>query len=291
MRIGKFVQQEAVDQGSAAIRVMSWNMITVVTVVVHVLAVILSTKGSIFPATDIFLTIVGTCAQIIAGLYGITMAGYTFFLSRIDALCASDMTLDYVVGSIKKRFKYLIWFITANVLMNLVISIILMYAPMPDKEDHVFFYRLICNEFLVSTLFSIILILYYSVLVIDPNCLEKEARKMKKKLGGRLDTPGSAVEFISLYDRIEQRCDALLPENVLNQLRENKGRHFEFTIELLREQGLLSRPLIADLNRVHRYYECVVNCGQLSASQEMCGLARHILAFLEQTGNGILRHR
>lgn len=58
--------------------------------------------------------VVSTCAQIIAGLYGITMAGYTFFLSRIDALIASDATLDYIVASIKRQFKSLIWYITMN---------------------------------------------------------------------------------------------------------------------------------------------------------------------------------
>ena len=67
-------------------------------------------------------SIVSTCAQIIAGLYGITTAGYTFFLSRIDALMASDKTLDYIVISIKNRFKHLIWYITFSVMMTLMFS-------------------------------------------------------------------------------------------------------------------------------------------------------------------------
>ena len=37
--------------------------------------------------------------------YGITLAGYTFFLSRIDALIASDMTLDYIVNSVKMKYN------------------------------------------------------------------------------------------------------------------------------------------------------------------------------------------
>ena len=43
----------------------------------------------------------------------IVIAGYTFFMSRIDALMATDATLDYIVGSVKMRFKSLIWYITA----------------------------------------------------------------------------------------------------------------------------------------------------------------------------------
>ena len=277
----KLMQKEASAQGETAVKVMSVQTILMISVAVQVLVFLLSAKGSIFPETDALQTIVGTCAQIIAGLYGITTAGYTFFLSRIDALAASDMTLDYVAASVKSRFKYLIWYITYNVLMTLFTSIVLMYAPMPENDNHIFFYRLFCNEFLIFTCFSIVLILYYSILVIDPNCLEKEARKLKKKLSRPCGLPGNAGTFISLYDRIETRCEGLLSRNVLNQIQENKGKRFEYTIELLQEQNLLSRTQIGDLTRIHRYYECMINTSPLSVTQEMCILATRVLACLE----------
>lgn len=44
----------------------------------------------------------------------------------------------------------------------------------------------------------------------------------------------------------------------------------------------MTKPLIADLKRIHRYYKCTVNCTPLAVSQEMCLLARKILAFMEQ---------
>ena len=137
MGFGIRLTKHSERKSDLAFRVMSWHTIFVLLVLSQVLVVVLSIRDSFFPETELFLNIVGTSAQIISGLYGITLAGYTFFLSRIDALCASDMTLDYVVDSIKRRFKYLIWFITAAVLMNLTISIILMYSPVPEQEDHV----------------------------------------------------------------------------------------------------------------------------------------------------------
>lgn len=103
-------------------KIVSIHILTIITVASHLIAVWLSTKGSLFPGADTFLSIIGTCAEIIAGLYGITMASYTFFLSRIDALMASDATLDYVVSSVKRRFKYLIWYITVNFLITLFVS-------------------------------------------------------------------------------------------------------------------------------------------------------------------------
>lgn len=277
------INQELASAGKdLAYKALSFYLIPVSMLVGQGFVFWLSTKVSFFPGSDTFLSIVSTCSEIIAGLYGITLAGYTFFLSRIDSLCASDATLDYVVSSIKTRFKHLIWYITSNVLMTLLISIVLMYSPVPTDEKMGFFYRLFCNEFVLFLVFSIALILYYSILVIDPNCIEKEARKLKRKLGGRFSAPGSAVEFIALYDRIEEICNGLLPKNVLHQLYENKGKHFELTLELLEEQKCFSKSVLHDLSRIHRYYECVVNCAPMQVTQEMCLLARKTLSYLQE---------
>ena len=122
---------------------------------------------------------------------------------------------------------------------------------------------------------------HYSILVINPNCVEKEAAKLKKKLS-RENSLGSAAEFIALYDRIEGACNAMIPEAVLRQIHENKGNRFEYTLELLHELRPQLRVVLPDLNRIHRYYECLVNCAPLTASREMCLLARRVCALLEE---------
>ena len=275
------LEKETVVHGNKAMAVMSVPAIIAANILAQAAALWLSGQEHLFPGTDMFMSIVSTCSQIIAGLYGTTLAGYTFFLSRIDALMASDATLDYVVSNIKNRFKLLIWYITFNVLITLAFSMLLMYMPAPTGEEISYFYRLFCNEFVLFLGFSVAMILYYSILVIDPNCIEKEAAKLKKKMSRR-GPAGSTAEFISLYDRIETACNSLIPASVLNQIHENKGKRFEYTIELLGEQGILLLPLIADLTRIHRYYECVINCTPLSVSEEMCILARRVCAAVEQ---------
>lgn len=277
----KKLQKDAASHSEATIAVMSVPAIVGANIIAQIIAFWLSAQENLFPGADVFSSIVSTCSQIIAGLYGTTLAGYTFFLSRIDALMASDATIDYVASSIKNRFKYLVWYITFNVLGTLSISIVLMYMPAPTGEEISYFYRLFCNEFVLFLGFSIVMILYYSILVVNPNCIEKEAARLKKRLSRRSPV-GSATEFITLYDRIETACNSLLPANVLNQIHENKGKRFEYTIELLSEQGILLLPLIADLTRIHRYYECAINCTPLSVSEEMCVLARRVCAAVEQ---------
>ena len=234
-----------------------------------------------FPNHENLMQVISCCAQIIAGLYGITLAGYTFFLSRIDALMATDHTLDYITDSIKQRYKYLIWYITVNVAITLFISVMMMYYPIESGLIPDYLYRVICNEFILFVAFSTSLILYYSVSVVNPKCIESEARKLKKKLSKSWKQPGSATDFIALYDQIEERCKGLLPANVLHQLNENKGNQFELTLELLRDSIPAIRPLLGDLNRIHRYYECMINCRPMTASQEMCTLALRVRKVLD----------
>lgn len=270
------------EKSGRIVRYLSYHVLSIVTVISHIGVFLLSTKGSLFPGADALQSIVGTCAEIIAGLYGITLASYTFFLSRMDGLMASDMTLDYVVISLKKRFKYLIWIITANVLIMLFNSVFLMYCPVPTEDNTTFIYRLFCNEFVLSVGNSIILILWYAVWAVDPNCLEKEAKKQKKRISRIIGKKGDVCEFIALYDHIEKQCNAMIPQNVLSQLHENKGNRFELTISLLRELKLLPLPLILEINRIHQYYECTVNCPVLEVSMEMNLTARRTAEYLEK---------
>lgn len=277
------LQSQLTQHRDFAIKAVSFQILPILMLGSQLLVILLTFKIGFFPGEEVMLSIIGTCAQIIAGLYGITMAGYTFFLSRIDAITAADATLDYVTGSIKKRFQYLIWYLTVNVLMTLLISIVLMYCPVPDQKEMNYLYRFFCNEFLLFMIFSIALILYYSILVIDPNAIRKEASKLKRRLGGVRSVPGDVVEFLSVYDQIRQRCNAMLPEAVLNQLAQNKGSHFELTLKLLEVQYPRLQLLVRDLTRIHRYYECVINSSPLGVSLEMCLLAKKVLFFLEQS--------
>lgn len=267
---------------SLTIKFVTGHILLCITIALHLGVLLLSTRVSFFPGSDVLRTIVTTCAQIIAGLYGITAAGYTFFLSRIDGLCAQDMTLDYIVASLKNRYKRLMWYITGNVLLTLFASILLLYIPAPRETDHAFWYRCFCNEFIVSMGTSILLILYYSVTVINPNAISKEARKLKKRLSHSLLPTGDVSRFIVLYDSIERRCEALVDPVVLSQIYENKGRRFEYAIELLMLGKPALAPLLLDIRRIHRYYECTVNCSPMTVTKEMCALAQRVSDALEQ---------
>jgi len=123
MNIKKQIQSELTGAGETLVKAASFQLLPIIAIAGQVLVFWFSRQADLFPDSDARMNVISCCAQIIAGLYGITLAGYTFFLSRIDALMATDVTLDYIVGSVKLRFKHLIWYITGTVATALFISV------------------------------------------------------------------------------------------------------------------------------------------------------------------------
>ncbi len=264
------------------LKLLTFHTLSCAAVACHIAAVIFSLRFALFSSEDALMNMLSSFAEIIAGLYGTTLAGYTFFLSRIDGLMASDTSLDFVVAGIKRRFKYLIWHITFNVLMTLLTTAVLMLMPSPETGWLRFLHRLVCNEFVVFLGFSVVLILWYSILVINPKSIEKEAARQKKRLSPETETSGSTIDFFALYARLQETCDAMIPAEVLNQIRENKGNRFPYTIALLPQL----RPDLADameeLERIHHYYVCALNCTPITVTQEICTAAQALLERLNR---------
>ncbi len=260
-----------------AVQIAQW-----LTMAAHILAVFLAVRVDLFPDREGLVNIISTFAEIVAGLYGITAAGYTFFLSRIDSLTATDPTLGFVVGSVKKRYQGLILYITFNMIMTLLITIALMYVSPPEGGLWLFVYRLGCNEFLLFVISTIAMILCYSLMVVNPKCLENEARKLQKKLSPDRGIYGSTAEFLSLCNQMEKQCLARLPQAVLEPLQQDKGLRFDTILELLEELCPELEPLLPNLQRIRRYYECTVNCSPMTVTQEMLLLARDVAEQLEQ---------
>lgn len=237
-----------------------------------------SSKESFFPNTDVLMSILSICSTIIAGLYGITVAGFTFFLSRMDAMSQADSTVDYVGSSLKNKFKVLICSITTNVCLTLFISIALMYIPVSKELSEIFLYRLLFNEFVLFFFSSIGLIMVYSMMVIDPNSIQNEAEKLKKKISKPDAQPGNAAQFLSAYAALENACENLLPSQAVSQLKRDKGSRFVSILSLLYEQDILDKKALDKITTVHHYYACAVNCKTMRVSRQMCTLTMELLA-------------
>ena len=102
---------------------------------------------------------------------------------------------------------------------------------------------------------------------------------------------GDSVAFISGYRRIREICGGVLPEPALDQLRQSKGESFELTLKLLEERNQLPKAVTADIRRIHHYYACLVNSGDLRVCREMCQTVERVLLILTKPSPTLLGKR
>lgn len=261
---------------------ISAHVMLIFYILTQVVAITVSRKIGYFPDAQTIMQILSTCVQLLAGLYGVTITGYIFFLSRLDGLVAENYTVENISMKLKDSFKYLIWNISGNVFIAIILYVILMYYPMSTNVIPEDVYRLMFNEFLVFVLNSVILIMGYSASVVESNNLTKEAYKGKDIISNHDNLSGNVLEFMSIYGQIEACCRAKLTDDIILQLQEVGKNRLPIIIELLEGQNLLKESLIRDLHKLHEYYSCMVNCTPLYVTQEMCEFAQHILVNLRE---------
>lgn len=229
---------------------------------------------------DALTQVLGIGIQVIAGLYGITLTGYIFFSEHLERAAQENETIAQVVDLLKQRYNQLILVITGNSLLCFVGGGgLLLYGfrnSFLPQRLHLF----LINETIFFMLISIILILYFVVDVVDPYKFEKISSKYKAKLGGSHDELGNTQEFMANCDTIKTLLLELIPQKLMN------GKDFKPSVELLgkllRAQNALSRPLWENIDRLIKYYSYMLYSGEMTASEEMCALARQVVAELQE---------
>ena len=76
MNIKKQIQNELIEQNQKMAKAESLPLIPLLVIAGQLFVFWFSRQENLFPDNDALMTAISCCAQIIAGLYGITLAGY-----------------------------------------------------------------------------------------------------------------------------------------------------------------------------------------------------------------------
>lgn len=79
MNVKRNFQNESADWKTKIAIVASFKYLPGIIIAGQFVVFWFSKQEHLFPDNDALMTVISCCAQIIAGLYGITLAGYTFF--------------------------------------------------------------------------------------------------------------------------------------------------------------------------------------------------------------------
>lgn len=249
---------------------------------------ILVVLDSFFPlieyAPDPVSSVMSTCSEVLAGLYGITLTGYIFFADRFKDTSQEDESLYDAVQALLLRYNHLAGFISLMCLICTVLAEgIVLYGTNTLLPAGL--YRFWINETLLLCFGTFNLILYFVISVLDPHKINRISSHKKAAISE--DTAqGSVEEFMAVWEQIEETLLALR-EDLISRMRFIPGSHVKGrpqmvqTLEVLRNYGRISMGLWRKLDKLRQYHNLSLHDVTMSVSQEMCDLAESVLAELK----------
>jgi len=233
---------------------------------------------------DAVSSVMSTCSEVLAGLYGITLTGYIFFADRFQNTSREDESLYDAVQALLIRYNHMAGFISLACLVCIALAEgLVLYgnnALLPE-----WMHRFWINETLLLCFCTFDLILYFVISVLDPHKVNRISNHKKTKISED-STPGDSEEFMAVWGEIEENLYALR-EELASKMRfvpnGNPGKpKIVQTLEVLRNYGRINMNLWRKLDRLRQYHNLSLHDLNMAVSQEMCDLAKDVLSELER---------
>lgn len=256
----------------------------VITGIVQILVILDCFFPLIEYATDAVSSVMSTCSEVLAGLYGITLTGYIFFADRFKDTSDEDESLYDAVQALLLRYNHMAGFISLMCLFCIILAEgIVLYGTNTLLPQGL--YRFWINETLLLCFCTFDLILYFVISVLDPHKVKRISSHKKAKISED-QTLGNPEEFMAVWQEIEDNLFALR-EDLISTMRfipgAGKGKpQIVQTLEILRNYGRINHNLWRKLDKLRQYHNLTLHDVNMAVSQEMCDLAKNALAELEK---------
>lgn len=233
--------------------------------------------------TDAVSSVMSTCSEVLAGLYGITLTGYIFFADRFKDTSEDDESLYDAVQALLVRYNHMAGFISLLCLLCIVLAEgIVLYGTNTLLPEAL--HRLWINETLLFCFCTFDLILYFVISVLDPHKVGRISSQQKAAISND-NTAGNTEEFMAVWGEIERNLYALR-EELVSKMRFVPGAsrrtpQLVQTLEILRNYGRINMNLWRKLDKLRRYHNLSLHDVNLAVTQEMCDLAKNVLAELD----------
>lgn len=224
-----------------------------------------------------------TSTEVVAGLYGLTLTGYIFFLDRLQQRAENDELLEDIIALLKKRYHNMVLILSGICFVVILLAFnFIIYNPesniLPIRAYYFWGY-----EALVLVFAALLFNIYFVITVVDPDKIPRASLQYKKKLSNSDTELGSLQEFLQDYEDIEQllmlKSQGLAVEhlgtNPWKALKHLNGK------EKLEIRKIMSDPLLKSLSKLSQYYSYMVFSQEMTVTKDMCDLAKNVKKELE----------
>lgn len=235
---------------------------------------------------DAVSSVMSTCSEVVAGLYGITLTGYIFFADRFQNISKDDESLYDIVQALLIRYNRMAGTISLMTLIGIILGEgIVLYGYNTLLPDWA--YRLWVDETLLFFFWTFDFILYFVISVLDPQKIDRISIQKRSKLSEDTEL-GDLQDFLTNYKAIEGLLLKLM-EKLLSSSLPIPGRgkkpQIVYTLETLRNYSRISFQLWRQLEQLRQYYNLTLHDPNMTVTKEMCELAEKVRADLEKKVN------
>lgn len=222
--------------------------------------------------------VLGTSAEVVAGLYGLTLTGYIFFLDRLQQKADDDELLEDIIALLKKRYHNMVLILSISCFSVILLAFtFIIYNPksdlLPDYMYHFWGYESLFVVF-VTLIFNI----YFILTVVDPDKIPRVSLQYKQKLSNSDKAFGSLQEFLQDYEDIERLLREKSEGLAISQIGTNPWKALKHLNgkERLEIRKLLDDPLLKKLTALGQYYSYMVFSQEMTVTKEMCDMAKEV---------------
>lgn len=239
--------------------------------------------GLCFSPVEIFsmeamAQVLGTSAEVVAGLYGLTLTGYIFFQDRLQQKADNDDLLEDIITLLKKRYHNMVLILSVICFTVIMISFsFIIYLP----ESGIFpmkFYYFWGYEALLLVFLALLFNIYFIITVVDPDKIPRASLQYKQKLSNSDTELGSLQGFLQDYEDIEQLLIKKSEGIAVSHLGTNPWKALKHLNgkEKIEIRKIVSDPLLINLSKLSQYYSYMVFSQEMTVTKEMCDLAKKV---------------
>ncbi|MBQ8519766.1 MAG: hypothetical protein IJ455_09235 [Agathobacter sp.] len=247
--------------------------------------------GLCFSPVEIFsmesmAQVLGTSAEVVAGLYGLTLTGYIFFQDRLQQKADNDDLLEDIITLLKKRYHNMVLILSGICFAVILVAFnFIIYQP----DSGIFpmqFYYFWGYEALFLVFLALVFNIYFIITVVDPDKIPRASLQYKQKLSNSDAELGSLQGFLQDYEDIEQLLIKKSEGIAVSHLGTNPWKALKHLNgkEKLEIRKIVSDPLLINLSKLSQYYSYMVFSQEMTVTKEMCDLAKKVKQELSNLG-------
>lgn len=226
-------------------------------------------------------------AEVVAGLYGLTLTGYIFFLDRLQQKAVDDELLEDIISLLKKRYHNMVLLLSGLCFVAIFLAFCFIIYNTESNILPVYIYQFWGYEALLLVIIALLFNIYFVITVVDPDKIPRISLKYKQKFSSSETELGSLQEFLQDYEDIENLLIEKSSGIAVSQIGTNPWKALKHLNgkERIEIRKIVSDPLLKNLTQLSQYYSYMVFSQEMTVTKEMCQLAKEVKEELSKIPN------